>query len=112
MACPSWSELTFAPGPTGRRAGRSISGDRCRLAHAAFLEAGAQRGRIEVATDEDDLVHALLLWLPGAPGAAVQRHVDSVEHEPSALPGDVENPLEAQEVAALRKHERIEPAVE
>src|SRR6266436_6783935 len=90
----------------------SVSRGQRDLAGAAILEAGAERGRIEVAANEDDLVHALLCGSPGTAGAALKRHVDAVEDEAAVLAGDMENAFDAQEIAPARGNQRVDPAIE
>src|SRR5260370_13616875 len=81
-------------------------------AGAAILKAGAERGRIEIAANEDDLVHPLLSGSPGTAGAAIERHVDAVEDEAAVLAGDMENAFDAEEIAPVRENQSVDPAIE
>src|SRR5258707_12381407 len=98
----------------GRTPGRwhAVSRGQRDLAGAAILKAGAQRGRVEVAANEDDLAHPLLSGGPRTAGPAIKRHVDAVEDEAAALAGEMENRLDAEEIAAVGENQRVGPAIE
>src|SRR5260370_1076693 len=98
----------------GRTPGRwhAVSGGERDRAGAAILKAGAQRGRVEVAANEDDLAHPLLSGGPRTAGPAIKRHVDAVEDEAAVLAGEMENAFDAEEIASVGENQRVDPAIE
>src|SRR5260370_37191384 len=79
-------------------------------AGAAILKAGAERGRIEIAANEDDLVHPLLSGSPGTAGAAIERHVDAVEDEAAVFAGGMEDGFYAGGDAPVRGKQGVDSA--
>src|SRR5260370_24253008 len=90
----------------GRTPGRwhAVSRGQRDLAGAAILKAGAQRGRVEVAANEDDLAHPLLSGGPRTAGPAIKRHVDAVEDEAAAFPRGIGNAVAPGAVASGGVH--------
>src|SRR5258707_9099466 len=98
----------------GRTPGRwhAVSRGQRDLAGGAILQGGGQRGRVEVAANEDDLAHPLLSGGPRTAGPAIKRHVDAVEDEAAVLAGEMENAFDAEEIASVGENQRVDPAIE